>query len=87
MTIVAKPIEMIAFFNKDGIPHPIRFRLESENEELRVIKIDKVIFISLEKTAGNKMYVYQCQTEMDGFYKRYELKYELASCRWLLWKI
>ncbi|HEY8893151.1 MAG TPA: hypothetical protein VIM70_23265 [Clostridium sp.] len=40
MKVVAKTIEMVAWFNEKSIPKPVRFRYENEDESYRVIKID-----------------------------------------------
>ena len=87
MKIVAKPIQMIAWFEEDGAPHPIKFRLNNEEQYWTTIKVDKVITIEKEKLAGNHMYVFKCQSNIDNVLKIYELKYELHTCKWMLFKI
>lgn len=87
MKVVAKPIEMVAWFTVDGIPNPVRFRIKDEKQPWVVIKVNKIVTRSLEKYAGNEMLVFRCQSIMDGLEKIYELKYEKATCRWILFKI
>lgn len=82
-----KPIEMIAYFKQEGVPVPIRFRTSSENALYVVIKVNKIIMKTQEKLAGNKMYVFRCQSFINGIEKVYELKYELSTCKWFLFKI
>lgn len=82
-----KPIEMIAYFKQEGIPIPIRFRTSSEDDLHIVIKVNKIIMKTEEKLAGNKMYVFRCQSSINGIEKVYELKYELSTCKWFLFKI
>lgn len=86
MKVVARPIDVVAWFDKDGSLHPVRFRILKE-EMNKVIKIDRVISKEKEKLAGNDMIVYSCQSVVNGTYLRYELKYELKSCKWILFKI
>jgi hypothetical protein len=50
---------MVAWLSKDGIPHPVRFRISNEDETVSVIKVDKVIFREKEKIAGNNMLVFR----------------------------
>ena len=76
-----KPIEMIAWFTLDGVLNPIRYKLDSV-----VIKV-QVTSKSEEKLAGNRMIVYRCQGEINGELKPFELKYELQTCRWYLFKM
>lgn len=87
MKVVAKPIEMAAWFTRDGIPHPIKFRIVNEDESYTVIKIDKIICTNTEKLAGNCMYVFKCQSIVEGIERIFEIKYEISTCRWILFKI
>ena len=87
MKVLAHPIEMISYTNEKGEIRPLRFRLQIGDEPLKVIKIDKVIFKQLEKFAGNPMILYRCQSMDGNVEKVFEIKYELDSCKWLLYKI
>ncbi|QZY56735.1 hypothetical protein [Crassaminicella profunda] len=87
MKVVAKPIEMIAWFEQNGAPHPIRFRLKNNDECWNIIKVERVITVEKEKLAGNYMYVFTCQSVINDVTKVYVLKYELSSCKWVLFKI
>ena len=40
-----------------------------------------------EKLAGNEMLVFKCQSLIDGVLKMFEIKYELRTCKWILFKI
>jgi len=87
MKIVAKYIEVISSTDLSGIITPLRLRLIKDDESLQVIKVDRVITRAQEKLAGNRMIVFQCQSIIGNVEKRYELKYELSTCKWMLWKI
>lgn len=87
MKVVAKPIEMVAWFDKNGVPNPVRFRFENEDGKLITIKIDRVITRDKEILAGNPMILFRCQSCIDGIEKPFELKYELKTCKWMLFKI
>ena len=82
MKILMKPIEMIAWFTKDGVPNPIRYKLD----EL-VVRVGQVTSKSEEKLAGNRMIVYRCQTEINGELRPFELKYEIQTSKWFLFKM
>lgn len=82
MKVYMTPIEMIAWFDIPGTLRPIRFRHEGN-----VVKVEQIIKISEEKLAGNRMKVYECQSEIHGQMKRFELKFELNTCKWFLYKI
>lgn len=82
-----KPIEMIAWFTKDGYPIPLRYRLMDKDERNIVIKVDKILFKEEEKIAGNRMLLYRCESLINNTIKVFELKYELATCKWFLFKM
>ena len=83
MKTLMKPIEMIAWFDMSGTPRPIRFRIDGNI----VQRVDMVMTITEEKLAGNRMKIYRCQSEINGAVKPFELKYELQTCKWFLYKI
>jgi len=87
MKIVKKDIDLLCWFDKQGIPHPLRFRLTDEEDSNIVIKVQKVIKTDLEKIAGNKMLVYTCQSVINNQLKLFVLKYEIDTCKWMLFKI
>ncbi|PAB61151.1 hypothetical protein [Anaeromicrobium sediminis] len=87
MRVVARAIEMIVWFESDGTPHPIRFRLKREDDEWCTINVEKIVTVEKEKLAGNHMYVFRCQSEISGLKRTYELKYEIATCKWILFKV
>ncbi|HEY5524594.1 MAG TPA: hypothetical protein VIK26_04555 [Clostridium sp.] len=87
MKIIAKEIEMISWTNTDGKINPIKFKIENKDESISVIKIDKVITIDKEKLAGNNMLVYKCRGVIKGSERVYEIKYELNTCKWILFKL
>jgi len=87
MKVVKKNIELLCLFDKQGIPHPLRFRLVDEEGSNIVIQIDKVIKQDFEKLAGNKMIVFTCQSSINNQLRLFELKYEIDTCKWMLFKI
>ena len=87
MKVLALPIEVLSYTDDKGSIRPIRFRMQINDEPMQVIKIDKVIVKETEKLAGNIMIVFKCQSLIDNVIKLFEIKYELATCRWILFKI
>lgn len=87
MKILMQPIEMIAWFTLEGAPNPLRYKMISDDASNVVVKVDRVVTRSEEKLAGNRMIIFRCQSEINGFLKLFELKYELNTCKWYLYKI
>ena len=86
MKVVSKKIEMIAWFKEDGKIRPLKFRV-IEDEVYKVIAVDQIIKSGLEKYGGNLMCVFDCQSEINGRLRRYQLKYEIDTMKWILFKI
>jgi hypothetical protein len=82
MRSLMQPIEVIAWFDIPGTLRPIRFRHDGN-----VVKVGQIIKISEEKIAGNRMKIYECQSEIHGQMKRFELKFEMGTCKWYLFKM
>lgn len=86
MKVLMQPVEMVARFSQDGTPRPVKYQVTFEGEPV-VIQVDQILFKSEEKLAGNRMLVFRCQSLINGLLKIFELKYELNTCRWFLYKI
>ncbi len=87
MKVLMKPIKMIAWFEENGKLMPIRYQLENSESEKISVNVDKVLLMQEEKLAGNKMFIYKCQSVLNGLERIYELKYELYTCKWFLYKM
>jgi hypothetical protein len=87
MKILAVAVDMVCWFEKTGIPHPVRFKIAADDETEAVIKVDRVLTLDKERLAGNDMLIFKCQSVIGGIQKVFELKYELKTCKWILWKM
>ena len=85
MKVIAKKIEMIAYFKEDGSVIPIKFKIEEEVPQ--VIKINKIVSTTKEKFCGNKMLVFTCISIINSSEKILEIKYDIEKCNWILYKI
>ena len=81
MKTLSTPITVLAHFETDGTPHPLRYKLADKE-----IKIEQVLSVTEEKLAGNRMLIFRCQSEIKGELKPFEIKFELGTCKWYLWK-
>jgi len=79
---------MISYtFTNGGPPQPIRFKIAVKDGQDVVVSIDRVVSVEFEKFAGNPMYHYACKGIILGKERQFELKFELNTCRWYLFKI
>lgn len=82
MKIIAAPVEMVAKFKINGNPKPARFAYNG-----KVIDVQQILSVTEEKLAGNRMKIFVCQSQIDGELRKFELKYELQTMKWILWKM
>jgi hypothetical protein len=87
MKILRKPIEAIVLFDLEGNPAPIRFRYLDDGEELVTVKVDRIIKRELDKFAGNRMIKFTCQTQIGNQVKPFELRFEIDTSKWFIYKI
>ena len=66
MKVIERQIEVVAWFNKEGVALPVRFKMTAEDESDIVVKIDKLLKIDKEKLASNIMLRYTCQSTIKG---------------------
>jgi F420-dependent methylenetetrahydromethanopterin dehydrogenase len=87
MKVLMKPVKMIAMNEESGVITPIRFKMENKELGYITIKIDNIILRSEEKLAGNRMLIFRCQSDLHGLLYDFELKYEVSTCKWFLYKM
>ncbi|ABR47919.1 hypothetical protein Amet_1745 [Alkaliphilus metalliredigens QYMF] len=87
MKIISKPIDMIASFNEEGTPRPLKFRMKNSEQVSIVIKIDRILLYEKQKKAGIESLVFRCQSCFENIERLYELRYTLSDCKWVLYKI
>lgn len=87
MKIVAKPIDTIVVFKNGSKPLPYKFKYREADESSREIYVGKILLSQEQRIAGQRAYVYDCQSLIEGIEKRYQLKYLISECRWELYKI
>lgn len=87
MKTIMRPVETLVWMGPDGSFRPLRFRLEGQDGELIVIRVEQILSRTEERRAGNPMVTYGCQGQVRGQMRRFELKYEIRACKWYLYKI
>ncbi len=78
MKIINQPIKVMAIFYPNGKIEPLKFRLEDT-----VVIIQKVMKTYEEKIVGNKRIIFVC---IHNGRDIYEIKYEIDSKIWYLFK-
>ena len=79
MKIVNEPIKVMAVFNTNGKIEPVKFRLDD-----KVVRIEKIMKTYEENIVGNTRIVFVC---LHNGRDIFELKYEVDTNTWFLFKI
>ena len=87
MKTIAKPIEMISWTEEDGRIHPVKFKITTHEGERQVYRVLQIYTTELDRVAGNKVYRFTCEIAINAIIKLCEIRYDLDSCRWVLFKI
>ncbi len=87
MKILMKTVDMICLSSSDGRITPLKFRFSEDGQEPRVVRIDRIISTKEEKLAGNRMIVFTVQSIMEGVERVFEMKYEIQTFKWYLYKL
>ncbi len=78
MKIVNEPIKVMAVFYTNGKIEPVKFRLDD-----KVVRIERIMKTYEENIVGNTRIVFVCLHNGKDIF---ELKYELDSKTWYLFK-
>ena len=61
--------------------------VEDEDLENVVIPIENILFSEMEKYAGNRMILYRCKSIINNRERLFELKFEIDTWKWYLYRI
>lgn len=90
MKVLNREIEVIAYFplGKES-PRPLKMRHTDCLGNQVVIRIDKIVDYWEEKKAGNRIYIYRCETVHSEKYTviPFELRYYRELNNWVLYKV
>ena len=81
------PVKVIAYYTKDGVPKPLRFAVQNNEEEEVIIKNIKVNSIEQIKIRGERVYKYVCQSIIRDQLRLFEMRFYVNQCVWHLFKI
>jgi hypothetical protein len=86
MKVINKKIEMLCYFKIDGAMVPQRFRIETQDQEMKVFKVKKIKKTDISKIAGVKLITFVCQYIYGNELKLCEIHYNMNSHQWFLFK-
>ena len=87
MRVVSRPIDTIVVFRGGSKPLPYKFRYTDNAGESREVLVGRILIAEKQKVGGIPMFVYDCQSVIEGRERRYQLKYRIPDCSWTLHKM
>ena len=87
MKVVQKSIDTIVVFRGREKPLPYKFRYTDNYGNSRDVRVGQIFIADKQKIAGCQVYIYDCQSNIDGQDRRYQIKYHVEDQRWELYKI
>lgn len=86
MKVINIKVDMIAIFYKDGNIRPYKFKFQEGDNEIKII-VDTLQYSDKVKRAGQLIYTYRCQSNINNILRIYELHYMPQKLEWYLYKI
>lgn len=88
MKLLNKPIEVAAYLDSAGIIKPVRFRSVNEDGSSTLFNIKRSIRRDKEKLSENTyMYTFTCEVIVDEKVVLCDLKYNLQTKEWILFRM
>ncbi len=87
MDVLLKPIEVVASFTQNGRISPIRFRVITDESGYETIFVSRISRRRRERTGKSFIDIYTCTGQVLGKEKLFELKYEITSGEWTLYRM
>ncbi len=84
--MLARFIDTIVVFRGENRPLPYKFRFKDDKGESRELFVDSILMVSEQTVAGVTSLLYECQSDVDGEMKRYQLRYIVPQCKWMIYK-
>ena len=87
MKVVSRPIDAIVVFKGSEKPLPYKFRYTDKDGNSMDVRVGRILIAEKQKIAGRNMFLYDCQSDIEGMQRRYQIKYYVDDQRWELYKI
>ncbi|MBC8059888.1 MAG: hypothetical protein H7Y18_04400 [Clostridiaceae bacterium] len=88
MTLLNKPIEVAAYLDSAGIIKPLRFKDLNEDGSTTLFQIKRSIRRDKEKLGeDNYIYTFTCEVIVEGKIVLCDLKYNVQTKEWILFRM
>ena len=80
------PIQMMSLIERDGRITPQWFRLETEEHEIRLYRIEQVVSRDEKRYVGIREKQFICKIKMGDMRKTLEVRYNVETQRWRIFQ-
>ena len=80
------PIQMMSLTERDGRITPQWFRLETEEHEIRLYRIEQVVSLDEKRYVGIREKQFICNIKMGDMRKTLEVRYNVETQRWRIFQ-
>lgn len=87
MEVLLTPIEVVATFTQDGRISPLRFRILRPDDGNETIFINQVTRRQRQRIGKTLIDIYTCRGTVHDSDRIFELKHEIHSGKWSLYRI
>lgn len=87
MEVLLIPIEVVATFTRDGCITPVRFRVILDDAGTQTIPVSQILRRRRERTGKTFIDIYTCSGQVQDRERGFELKYDIATGEWSLYRM
>lgn len=80
------PIQMMSLTDRDGKMTPLWFRLETEDHEVRLYRIEQVVSRDEKKYVGVREKQFVCKIRSGKVCKTLEMRYSVETQKWRIFQ-
>lgn len=80
------PVQMMSLTDRDGKMTPLWFRLETEDHEVRLCRIEQVVSRDEKKYVGVREKQFICKIRLGNFCKTLEMRYSVETQKWRIFQ-
>lgn len=87
MEVLLIPIEVVATFTPDGRVTPVRFRVILNEFGYDTITVNQITRRKRQRFGKTLIDLYTCSGTVQGMERNFELKYDIQSGEWSLYRM
>ena len=80
------PIQMMSLTDRDGKMTPLWFRLETEEHEVKLYRIEQVVSRDEKKYVGVREKQFVCRIRLGNVCKTLEMRYSVETRKWRIFQ-